>query len=84
MGEIFRAPGQAEVLRRIARDGRGAFYEGEVAEDMLATLAAMGGVHTAEDFAARPATPGHAGQRRLQAASSWSSTRPTGRARRRS
>ncbi|MRU14785.1 gamma-glutamyltransferase family protein [Roseovarius sp. A21] len=51
-GEIFRAPGQAEVLRRIAKDGRDAFYSGEVAEDMLATLNAMGGVHTAEDFAA--------------------------------
>ncbi|WP_397542573.1 gamma-glutamyltransferase [Roseovarius salis] len=50
-GDIFRAPGQAEVLRRIAKDGRRAFYEGEVAEDMLATLKAMGGVHTAEDFA---------------------------------
>src|SRR6056297_4161405 len=51
-GDIFRAPGQAEVLRRIARDGRAAFYEGEVAEDMLAALDARGGVHSAEDFAA--------------------------------
>ncbi len=50
-GAIFRAPGQAEVLRRIARDGRAAFYEGEVAEDMLATLNAAGGCHTAADFA---------------------------------
>jgi len=50
-GDIFRAPGQAEVLRRIARDGRAAFYEGEVAEDMLAALGALGGVHTAADFA---------------------------------
>ena len=49
-GDIFRAPGQAEVLRRIARDGRRAFYEGEVAEDMLATLGALGGVHGPEDF----------------------------------
>jgi gamma-glutamyltranspeptidase/glutathione hydrolase len=51
-GEMFRAPGQAEVLRRIARDGRDAFYTGEVADDMLAALEAAGGVHTAEDFAA--------------------------------
>lgn len=51
-GQIFRAPGQAEVLRRIARDGRKGFYEGEVAEDMVASLRALGGVHTAEDFAA--------------------------------
>lgn len=51
-GDIFRAPGQAEVLRRIARQGRDGFYSGEVAEDMLAALHEMGGVHTAEDFAA--------------------------------
>ena len=51
-GQLFRAPGQAEVLRRVAKDGRKAFYEGEVAEDMLAALGEMGGVHTAEDFAA--------------------------------
>jgi len=50
-GDIFRAPGQAEVLRRIAREGRDAFYTGEVAEDMLAALTALGGVHRAEDFA---------------------------------
>jgi len=51
-GDIFRAPGQAEVLRRIAKEGRAAFYEGEVAEDMLATLNAHGGPHSADDFAA--------------------------------
>ncbi|MEQ9261160.1 MAG: gamma-glutamyltransferase family protein [Roseovarius sp.] len=51
VGDIFRAPGQAEVLRRVAKDGRKAFYEGEVAEDMLAALTAAGGHHTAEDFA---------------------------------
>ncbi|MFA5538706.1 MAG: gamma-glutamyltransferase family protein [Gemmobacter sp.] len=51
-GDIFRAPGQAEVLRRVAREGRAGFYEGEVAEDMVASLRALGGVHTAEDFAA--------------------------------
>lgn len=51
-GDIFRAPGQAEVLRRIARDGRDGFYTGEVADDMLAALREEGGVHTVEDFAA--------------------------------
>lgn len=56
-GDIFRAPGQAEVLRRIARDGRDAFYTGEIAEDMIAALNAKGGVHTAEDFAAAACTP---------------------------
>lgn len=50
-GQVFAAPAQAEVLRRIARDGRDAFYTGEVAEDMVAALQELGGVHTLEDFA---------------------------------
>ncbi|WP_137701041.1 gamma-glutamyltransferase [Marimonas lutisalis] len=52
VGQMFAAPGQAEVLRRIAKDGRDAFYTGEVAEDMVAALQELGGVHTLEDFAA--------------------------------
>jgi gamma-glutamyltranspeptidase/glutathione hydrolase len=50
-GQRFRHSGQAEVLRRVAREGRAGFYEGEVAEDMVASLRAIGGVHTMEDFA---------------------------------
>jgi gamma-glutamyltranspeptidase/glutathione hydrolase len=57
VGQVFRAPGQAEVLRRIAREGRDAFYAGEIAEDMLAVLNSGGGRHTAEDFAGVAATP---------------------------
>ncbi|MEM6477646.1 MAG: gamma-glutamyltransferase family protein [Pseudomonadota bacterium] len=49
-GEVFRAPDQAEVLRRIAEDGRAGFYEGEIAEDMVRTLQALGGPHTLDDF----------------------------------
>ncbi|MFN6952654.1 MAG: gamma-glutamyltransferase family protein [Albidovulum sp.] len=52
VGQTFRAPGQAEVLRRIAREGRAGFYEGEVAEDMIASLRALGGTHTLDDLAA--------------------------------
>ncbi|SFE31771.1 gamma-glutamyltransferase family protein [Roseivivax sediminis] len=65
VGTRFALPGQAEVLRRVAKDGRAAFYDGEVAEDMLATLAPAG--HTAEDFAAArtdtgaPISGGYAG-----------------------
>ncbi|KIC49941.1 gamma-glutamyltransferase family protein [Tateyamaria sp. ANG-S1] len=55
-GQMFTAPGQAEVLRRIAKEGRDGFYAGEVAEDMLAALIAAGGKHTAEDFAATACT----------------------------
>lgn len=50
-GQMFSAPKQADVLRRIAMDGREGFYEGEVAEDMVASLNALGGVHTLDDFA---------------------------------
>jgi gamma-glutamyltranspeptidase/glutathione hydrolase len=56
VGQIFRAPGQAEVLRRIAREGRAGFYEGEVAEDMIASLRALGGSHTLDDLAATRCT----------------------------
>lgn len=52
VGQVFRAPGQAEVLHRIARHGRDAFYTGEIAEDMVATLQAAGGTHQIEDFSA--------------------------------
>lgn len=50
-GQMFRAPGQAEVLRRIAAQGRDGFYAGEVAQDMVSSLNAMGGTHTLDDFA---------------------------------
>ncbi|MEM9756744.1 MAG: gamma-glutamyltransferase family protein, partial [Pseudomonadota bacterium] len=55
-GTLFQAPGQAEVLRRIAAEGRDGFYAGEVAADMLATLADIGGTHTEDDFAATACT----------------------------
>ncbi|HQU67016.1 MAG TPA: gamma-glutamyltransferase family protein [Albidovulum sp.] len=51
VGETFRSPAHAEALRQIARHGRAGFYEGPVAEDMVATLRAAGGCHTLEDFA---------------------------------
>ena len=50
-GQTFRSPQQAEVLRRVAMDGREGFYEGEVAEDLVESLNALGGVHTLDDFA---------------------------------
>lgn len=51
-GQVFRHPKQADVLRRISMEGRAGYYEGEVAEDMVASLNAAGGVHTLDDFAA--------------------------------
>jgi gamma-glutamyltranspeptidase / glutathione hydrolase len=50
-GQVFQSPMQAEALRRIALEGRRGFYEGEVAEDMVGSLNAVGGIHTLEDFA---------------------------------
>ncbi len=66
-GRTFRAPGQAEVLRRIAAEGRAGFYAGEVAEDMTSSLRRLGGTHTLDDFAAtacdwvEPVTGGYRG-----------------------
>lgn len=51
-GARFAAPAQAEVLRAIASRGRAGFYEGDVAQDMVASLQALGGTHKLEDFAA--------------------------------
>lgn len=51
-GQTFTHTGQAEVLRRIARDGRDGFYSGDVAADMLEALNSRGGLHSEADFAA--------------------------------
>src|SRR5438128_10866743 len=50
-GDLFRNPDLARTLRAIARDGRDAFYRGEVAQRIIACCAEQGGAHTAADFA---------------------------------
>ncbi len=52
VGDIFRQPHLAQTLRAIATHGARAFYEGDIAADMVATLRAHGGLHTEADFAA--------------------------------
>lgn len=52
IGERFDNPALGKTLQRIAAQGRTAFYEGDVARDMVTTLQALGGVHTLEDFSA--------------------------------
>lgn len=55
VGDLFHAHGQAEVLSGIAKKGRDGFYSGAVAEDMVSSLRALGGMHTLEDFAGQKA-----------------------------
>ncbi len=49
-GDLFRAPKQATVLRQISKKGRDGFYQGDVAQDMVDSLQALGGSHTLDDF----------------------------------
>jgi gamma-glutamyltranspeptidase/glutathione hydrolase len=55
-GDVMRYPALAKTLRAIARRGRDGFYAGEVADDIVATLAAKGSLLTHEDLAATEAT----------------------------
>ena len=50
-GDRFVQTALARTLRAIAKHGADAFYKGQVAADMAATLRARGGVQTEEDFA---------------------------------
>jgi len=50
-GEVFRNPDLAWSYRQIARQGRKAFYEGEIARRLLSTSKALGGTMTADDLA---------------------------------
>jgi gamma-glutamyltranspeptidase / glutathione hydrolase len=52
-GDIHRQPALATTLRAIGKKGRAGFYEGAVADDMVATLQGLGGPHTQDDFAAQ-------------------------------
>jgi gamma-glutamyltranspeptidase / glutathione hydrolase len=55
-GDVVRLPALAQSLKTIAAQGPRAFYEGELAQDMVATVAARGSFLAAEDFA------GHRGE----------------------
>lgn len=51
VGATMRNPKLAATMRAIASGGPKAFYEGLVAEDLVAKLNAKGGLHTLADFA---------------------------------
>ena len=50
-GDSVRSPALGATLKKIAAKGARAFYTGEIAEDMVATLAARGSFLTLADFA---------------------------------
>ena len=54
-GELWRNPGLAKVLERVAREGRAGFYEGETARAIVASTRAAGGHLSLEDLAAHRA-----------------------------
>lgn len=51
VGSLFRQPDLAETLRAIAAKGSAGFYEGEIAERMVAGVQASGGIWTLDDLA---------------------------------
>ena len=50
-GDVFRNPDLAATYRRIASQGRDAFYKGEIAQRLLATSSSHGGTMAADDLA---------------------------------
>lgn len=52
-GDKFRNPALGRTLRRIAREGRGAFYEGPVAAEIVARIEELGGHLALEDLASQ-------------------------------
>jgi gamma-glutamyltranspeptidase / glutathione hydrolase len=50
-GETFRNPRMATTLRRIADEGAGYFYKGEIAEKIVRCSERLGGLFTTKDFA---------------------------------
>jgi len=51
VGETLRNPDMARTYRRIADEGIGVFYEGDIARTIAADMAANGGLLTLEDLA---------------------------------
>ncbi len=54
-GEIFRNPGLARALRRVAASGAEAFYRGEIARSIVEVVQSAGGCLSLDDLAAHRA-----------------------------
>jgi len=52
IGRVMKYPHLAETLEAIGEGGADAFYSGAIAKDIIETLAARGGIMTADDLAA--------------------------------
>ncbi|WP_416676342.1 gamma-glutamyltransferase [Egbenema bharatensis] len=52
VGAVLTNPGFAHTLRSIARHGRDAFYQGEIAAEIVRSLKELGGILTQDDFTA--------------------------------
>ena len=57
VGDVHQLPALARTLRKIADEGAAAFYEGAIAEEIVATLQGLGGLMTRDDLARVEATP---------------------------
>ena len=55
-GEIFRNPNLARTFEIVARGGKSAFYQGEIAEAIVAVIKEAGGVMSLEDLASHTST----------------------------
>ncbi|BGP49944.1 hypothetical protein JCM10450v2_005849 [Rhodotorula kratochvilovae] len=51
-GDVVRREAYAETLERLGREGAGAFYEGEIADALVETVQAAGGILSREDMRA--------------------------------
>ncbi len=56
VGSVFANPAIARTLRLLAARGRDAFYQGELAEAIVARSRALGGLFTPDDLAAHTST----------------------------
>jgi gamma-glutamyltranspeptidase/glutathione hydrolase len=49
-GELFRSPELGDTIERLGNEGAAPFYSGDIADAVVATVAAGGGVLTAQDL----------------------------------